>query len=204
MGHARGKQAINVGKSDGLLLKRKRGNANEVASNGSQTNSLQPKVTGQNKMSGSSTATHSILHKTVDGQSLSQANNCDKVVTQVLDQMLTQNSDKPLISRQDIVSLAQEIVYVISGDCQLQRTPDGKNHWIHQVMNVTTTTTTIVPPQDTTSLNSLVSIPQETPNSWQLCFPDIWAFPALGQIPPPQSLHNIADLQGREPLLSYI
>ena len=66
--------------------------------------------------------------------------------------------DQPLIKRQDIVSLTQEIVYIISGDCQLQRRPDGKNHWIHQVMNVTTTTTTIVPPQDAASLNSLVFV----------------------------------------------
>ena len=134
----------------------------EVASSGSHTGGPQQKVTtGQRKSRRGGAATCGSV--TIEGQMLSQAETLDdtpdEVFTQTADQTLAQNSDDPVIRRQDIVSLVQEIVtYVEFVNNTLGSGQQGSLSPPIEWPNVTTTTTTGVPPSVTTTTTTTTTV----------------------------------------------
>ena len=83
----------------------------------------------------------------------------DEVFTQTADQTLAQNSDDPVIRRQDIESLVQEIVtYVETVNNTLGSGQQGSLSPPIEWPNVTTTTTTGVPPSVTTTTTTTTTV----------------------------------------------
>ena len=107
---------------------------------------------------------------------LSQADSPDEALTHTAGQTLVQNNDELVIRRQDIASLAQEIVKYLgtvnnavgSGQQESSSPPSERPNMTTTTttgvpLSVTTTTTTVVPPQDTVAFNPPVLIPPVSP-----------------------------------------
>ena len=170
MARTRGKRTVNTQQPGSPPPKKKRGKAKESASSGSQANSPQQRVTGQRRPRRGGTATRGSVM--VEGQLLSQADSPDEALTHTAGQTLVQNNDEPVIRRQDIASLAQEIVKYLgtvnnaagSGQQESSSPPSERPNVTTTTTtgvppSVTTTTTTVVPPQDIVAFNPPVLIP---------------------------------------------
>ena len=160
MGRTRGKRVVNTQEPGAPPPKRKRGKAMESMSSISQADGPQQRVTGRRRSRRGGAAYRG--SGTIEGQLPSQADPPDEALTHTMGQTVVQNDNKPVIRRQDIVSLAKEIVKYLgtvnnvagSGQQESSSPPSERP-------NVTTTTTTDVPPSVTTSTTT-VGPPQDT------------------------------------------
>ena len=109
MGRTREKRVVNTQEPGALPPKRKRGKAMESTSSISQADGPQHRVTGRRRSRRGGAANRGSVM--VEEQLLSQADPPDEVLTHTdTGQTVVQNNDKPVIRRQDIASLAQEIM----------------------------------------------------------------------------------------------
>ena len=174
MGRTRGKRVVNTQEPGAPPPKKKRGKATEPTSSVSQADGPQQRVSGRGRSRRGRAANRG--SGTVEGQLPSQADPPDEAVTHTMGQTVVQNDDEPVIRRQDITSLAQEIVKYLgtasnvagSGQQESSSPPSERPNVTTTTTtgvppSVTTTTTTVGPPQDTVAFNPPVLIPPVPP-----------------------------------------